>query len=735
MRAFPRRQLAAALGLAAALALAPSVGAQVPADTSRAQPDSLAVPGDAVADLEALAEDEAGADPTELLELLEDLAETPLDVNAATAPELAQIPAFDPLTASAIVRYREANGPFRSLPEVRLADGVTPEVYFDARPYLTIGAALDAARPTAPRFPTAPSLRTVVDGLRYRTTQRVQRRLDRQAGYAGPDSTRAFAGSPERVYTRLQATYRRQVSVNLTLEKDPGEAFRYDAATNTYGYDYLSGHAAILDAGRIDALIVGDFSAQFGQGLALWRASGFGKGPDAVGGPIRTGRGLRPYGSVEENRFFRGAALSVAATPGVYVTAFASRRQLDANVFVPDSTDGFGPDVPPGALDGAVVTTFGRDGLHRTEAELSRKDALQETLVGGGAEYRVSTGTVEGRAGVVGYAASFDAPIGRGTRDDQRFDFSGDRARVVSAYADLKTRAGQVFGEAVRGAGGRFGGLAGVQADLGGGADLLLVGRHYAPGFTSLHGYPFAERNGVGQNETGVYAGVRVKPSRTWTLNAYLDQYRFPFLRFGVPRPSQGYEALLHVEHRPRRWLRVYGQARSETKETGVDVPNAVPGSVVGGLANETRQTLRLHGEWSASRSLRLRARVEGSRFVDADPAEPVATGALVYQDARWQTLSWLRLDARLTLFRTDGFNARLYAFENDLTGVFAIPALSGRGARSYVLLTLSPADDLTIQAKLASTWLRGARSIGSGTSRVEGDRVRDLGVQVRYRF
>ena len=481
---------------------APRALAQVPADTSQTRPDTLVVPGDPSGNLESLLEDDLTGDPTELIELLAELAENPLDVNTATAAELAQIPAFDPLTASAVVRFREANGLFRSLPEVQLVEGVTAEIYFDARPYLSIGPRLETNNAQTQRFPAAPALRTVLSGLSYRTTQRIQRRLDTQAGYEGPDSTRAFAGSPERIYTRLQATYRRQVSVNLTLEKDPGEAFRFDGDSNTYGYDYLSGHAAILDAGRIDALIVGDFAAEFGQGLALWRASGFGKGPDAVGGPIRTGRGLRPYGSVEENRFFRGAALSVAATPNVFVSGFASRRQLDANVFVPDTLDIADPDIPSTALDGATVTSFGADGLHRTETELSRKDALGETVFGGGAEVRIANGTVEGRAGVVGYSASFDAPIGEGARPDQRFNFSGDQATIVSAYADFKTRAGQAFGEAVRGAGGRFGGLAGIQADLGNSADLLLIGRHYDAGFTSLHGYPFGERNGVGQNET-----------------------------------------------------------------------------------------------------------------------------------------------------------------------------------------------------------------------------------------
>ena len=700
----------------------------VAASAAAQVPDSTATPEAA---FEALVEEDVTGDPTELLERLDALREAPLDINTATAGELAQVPALGAGLAGAIVRFRAARGPFASLPGLRAVEGVTADVYLDARPYLTIGPALATVARGTQRFPAVPSVGTVVGNLRYSGIQRVQRRLDLGRGYAGPDSTRAYPGSPERIYTRFQATYRRQVSVNLTLEKDPGEAFRFDGATHTYGFDYQSAHVAVLGMGRIDAFILGDYSAQYGQGLALWRASGFGKGPDAVGGPIRSGRGLRPYGSVDENHFFRGAALSLAVIPGLYVSGFASRRSLDASVFTPDTTDRDDLEGPPDA----VVTSLGADGLHRTDRELARKDALDETVVGGAAEYRVATSLVEGRAGVVATRSSFGVPLAAGTRPDERFDFAGSAAAVVSAYGDAKTRLGIAFGEVARGAGGGLGAVGGLGLDLGGGADVLVVGRSYAPDFTSLHGYPFGERNGVGRNENGIYVGARVRPSRTWTLNAYFDQYRFPFLRVNEPRPTQGAEALLHVEHRPRRYVRVYVQARTETRETGIEVAGTVPGSVVGGLATQTRQTLRLQGEWDASRALRLRARVEGARSVDPDATAPTQYGSLVYQDVRWQALRWLRADARLTLFDTDGYGARLYAFENDLTGVFSIPALSGRGVRGYVLVSAEPASNVRLQLKLASTWLRNVTRVGSGANEVEGNRVSDLGVQLRVRI
>lgn len=428
---------AAAVALLALLLAGPALAQEVDADSSEAVPDEV---------FEAVVED--GGDPEILLDALLGLRENPLDVNAASAADLSAIPALGGSLAAEIVLYRTANGPFVSLPQIQLVPGVTPDVYAAARPYLTIGPTLAVGAPrTARRFPVVPTTRTVVSGLRTTVTQRVTRRLSEQAGYVGPDSLRDYAGGPERIYTRATAAYRRNVSVNVTLETDPGEAFRWDPGTGTYGYDYVSMHAAVMDVGRIDALVVGDFIAEFGQGVALWRASGFGKGPDAVGGPGRVGRGIRPYGSVDENNFFRGAALSLSLTPRLVATAFASRRTLDASLGVPDSLDLADPDLPPGALDGTLVTSLSADGLHRTERELERKDALGETLVGAAAEYRLTTGRVDGRAGVVATHGRYDSPLAEGTRPDNRFGFAGDRATTISAYADARTRDAQVFGE------------------------------------------------------------------------------------------------------------------------------------------------------------------------------------------------------------------------------------------------------------------------------------------------
>ena len=600
--------------------------------------------------------------------------------------------------------------------------GLTEDVYLGARPYLTVEPEADVPEtdvaPDEPSpYPSAPTFRSALETLQFEVIQRAGRRLERGRGYRDG----LYLGSPDRFYTRVRARSGRQVSLNVTLEKDPGEPFRWSPETNTYGYDYFTAHVALRDAGRIKALVVGDFVANFGQGVALWRSSAFGKGREPVRPVVREGRGIVPYGSVDENGFFRGAAATVAITPGLDVTAFASRRNLDASFLERDTLD-----LVPEAI--TQVRSLYTTGLHRRLSEIGRKDVLGESVVGGAVDVAAGPASL----GVAGYHARFDRPIAPGERPYELFDFAGRRATMVSLYGSAFLGGLYLFGEAARSPGGAVGGVGGAQVGFGSRAEAVVLARHYGRDFTSLHGYAFGERSGATQNETGFYVGLKLRPARRWTVAAYFDQYRFPWLRFAVYRPTSGYEALLVVEHRPSRWLSVYVQARTETKEAGTRVTD-VRGRALRAVAPETRQSLRLHGDYALGRDVRLRARVEATRFRSVD--EPDRFGLLLYQDVRYLPFRRLQLDVRLAFFDADDYDARVYAFENDLLYTFAVPAFSGRGQRAYVLAKLRLRPRLDLQVKYAETRFEDVRTVGSGLDEAEGDRVREVRAQLRWRF
>ena len=685
----------------AALLLAAS-----PAVSTYAQrPDTLAVESQIEAALEA-AVDESG-DPTQLAEWLDALRTTPLDLNEATHDELAQLPTLGPLLAQAIVRYRARHGPFLHIEDLLRVESLTPGLVAGVRPFITV---------EPPRQATRVSLRETLRGLQTEVIGRGSRRLDVGRGYAEDTTRVTYAGTPERIYTRLRAWTPDHVAAGLVLEKDPGEPYAWAPEERQFGLDHVAGYVALQDLGRLRMLIVGDYVTAFGQGLALWRSSGFGKGREPIRPVLRTGRGLRPFVSTEENRFFRGAAATVRLTAALHLSAFASTRSLDARLAaaLPE------PDAAFEELTEA--SAFSRSGLHRTPTERQQRDAVQERLAGGVLEW---TGTAL-RGGVAS-----DRSFRPNPAPYQRFAFRDRRATMLSTFGSLTRRLVHGFGEVTRASNGAVAGLGGLHFRPSGEVGLLLLARHYPRDFVSLHGYGFGERNGITQNETGFYLGLDTQLTHAWRLSAYVDQYRFPWVRFDTPRPGTGYDALVLLEFHPRRWLTVYAQGRTETKEVGTTSPGPEV-SQLDALRAETRQSLRLHGDYAFSARVRLRARLERVRF--ATPGAVPRHGLLLYQEIRWQPTPVWQVDARVAFFDTDSFNARVFAYEQDVLYTFSVPSFSGQGQRGYVVLRWRPRRALLVQVKASATRFEHITEVGSGLDTVAGNRLREVRVLVRIR-
>jgi len=57
-------------------------------------------------------------------------------------------------------------------------------------------------------------------------------------------------------------------------------------------------------------------------------------------------------------------------------------------------------------------------------------------------------------------------------------------------------------------------------------------------------------------------------------------------------------------------------------------------------------------------------------------------------------------------MFKTDSWDSRIYAYENDLLYSFSIPALSGEGSRSYIMVKWDISDSAEIRIKYGITSL-----------------------------
>lgn len=623
-----------------------------------------------------------GVDTDALADQLFDLAAAPLDLNTSGPDDLARIPFLTPSLTRLIVQYRTRSGTFRSVEDLLRVRGMTPELLEAIRPYVRAGGRAESR----------------TDDVRSRRKNAVRLQALQRVSYRTPtDNPARYLGAPVRMLTRLRAQ-RERIGLNVTLERDAGEAFRWHPATGTYGYDFASASFAVRGAGHLETLVVGDFALSFGQGLVFWNGGSFGKGIDAVQAAVRTGRGITAYGSTDETRFFRGVAASVRLG-SLRAALFASRRSLDAALT--DSS------ALPAETD-AMVTALPESGLHRTPQELARKGTLSYGLLGGQVEVRHRGLT----AGLVGYTSRFGLPMAPQADPYRRYQHGGSHAAAGSLYASLTSTSAHLFGEAAIGMDGVVAGVGGVVLEATPQATLVLHARHLPERFVSLHGDAFGEYSGPPQNESGVFAGLTLKPAPAWQLAAYFDVYESPWLRFRTPRPSRGHETAASVSFAPRAWMRVTLSGRSETKEEGVRAHAANTG-LLDAVAARTRQTIRLDGKYAFSDRLQLQARIEAVRSMS--PVASTEHGLLIYQDVRWQITPQLRISTRLAIFETDGFESRIHAYEPDLRFAFSVPSHQGRGQHGFVLVQFAPVRSLLLQIKRSVTRYDPAATTSTG--------------------
>jgi competence protein ComEA len=75
----------------------------------------------------------------------------PVNINTASVSELAAINGLGEVKAKAIVAYREQNGPFKSVDDLKGVKGIGEQMLAKLRPQVTLGAAAGPpARAAAP---------------------------------------------------------------------------------------------------------------------------------------------------------------------------------------------------------------------------------------------------------------------------------------------------------------------------------------------------------------------------------------------------------------------------------------------------------------------------------------------------------------------------------------------------------------------------------------------------------
>lgn len=616
------------------------------------------------------------SDTSDLLEMLAEFEQTPLDLNQVTAEQLAVLPWVSNVVAIAIINYRDQIGSFKSIEELTQVENMNPDLIPILRKYITVSPPKNSKK------------------FSFTTKNRLSKKIETSESFK--DST--YYPSPNKVYNRFNLNYGNNLRVGLLLEKDSGELQIDDLKVYFLSY---------RNPTNDNKVIIGNYRLEFAQGLVFGNPYGYYKGNYHIYPATRKGRELLEYTLVDENATLYGISSKFCFK--IYQCfLFFSATQLDATL----NSDG-------------TIKNFYTSGYHRNVVELDKKDRLNEQLFGSRFLIKPATNF---SLGTTYYRSLFNRPAAIQDENLRRIFFKGKINELIGIDYNLSLGQFNFFGEFARSKNKGFGLLSGILMETQH-LKFVILARKYSKDFISLYGSSFGERTGTPQNEQGIYFNLQFKPFRNLRLGMCFDQFKFPWRTYFTPMPSKGKDFLLRVEHKPLKYLLLSLQYKSEQKEQYIsEIKHIIP---------RNQNNLRVQLEFQPSTDMKLRCRVE-KNWVNYQCYKQLHSGychyfegILLYQDVILKLNQHFDITARLTLFDTDGYESRLYQFEHDVPGMLTNQMLYGMGTRSYIRIQWKVKNFLTISIKYGSTQYQHVNPNNSDPNMKQGKTFNSINLQL----
>lgn len=568
----------------------------------------------------------------EILERLEKLKENPLDVNTATEDDLLQIPQLSPALTVKIISYRKDKGYINNLEELKTIDGINDALLRILEEFLFVR-------------------RMKVEEKKFAVSTRSRWRVKK------PDeenySEGKYEGNPLNAYNRVDLKTNRYY-LGFLAEKD-----RYEKSYT----DLINCYLGAEDIFWMNNIISGCYKLEFGEGL-VFSPPTF---PLKVAGMIKkSGRGIRPYTSTYENASLFGTAGRIDVKDFKFYLFF-SNHKLDATL----------------NEDGTVKNLYST-GLHRSESEIEKKDAVGELLYGLRGEF-LFKGYL--KLGYTTYQSRYDKPF-----QDMESDFGVHGFDFDLCYKNIN-----FFGEAAKSVGKGYGALMGISGRFES-VDIATIVRDYASDFYSPHSSAFAETDD--ENEIGAYSSIHYTVTRNTSINAYFDIFKHHRPGYFGDFPGKGNEVQIEFLHKFSGALSISGRYKIDRKESQHRVDE------ISKMATQTREGFRFQLNFKRKR-IAAKFRTEFSRS-DLEDFNIRNGGNLEYFNLTYSPKKNLRIEGRVILFDTDSYDSRIYEYESDLPGYMRNVALFGRGVRYYLLAKYKVIDSMRFSLKYSLTEKEG---------------------------
>ena len=631
------------------------------------------------------AEDMEESYAEELLEQLEERAQTPINLNQTSREELEALPFLTAQQVEDIVEYLDRYKPVRSISELQMVKGLD---YHTRRLLQHFMVAGEERKPSV--WPT-------MDELLTRGNHRLTA-TGKIPFYERQGDKNGYLGYKYRHDLRYQYTLDNRIKAGITAAQDAGEPFFTNK--NGWGYDQYNYYVQLRDFGRLEELNLGHYRVQMGLGLVMNTSFRLGKLAmlQTMGRSMHT---LSAHSSRSVGNHLQGVAATVRLAQQWWVTAFASYQTIDATL-----------------NDNGSARTLLYSGYHRTPTEMEKKHNTGEADLGASIGWQQGTLHVNANAVYTHY----DRPLQPQQNALYRtYAAEGNDFLNMSLDYGWNNHRWALSGETALNKNGAVALIHTANCRVTDQLSLMLLYRYYDKRYTAQHANSFREGSSI-QNEHGIYLGATWQPSRSLYLQGYADYAHFGWPRYQVSTSSDAFDALLAARYSRRRWtwnMRYRMHIRQHDNDTKKLI------------VNQTSHRLRMAIDWSATSALTLRTQGDG---VVVSEQGSNSRGVMVGQQVRWQQ-RWLKVTGTLAWFRSDDYDSRLYQYEPSTQYDFSFPAYYGHGIRYSLMAQATIGKHLALATKLGVTNYFDRSVIGTGLQQIDQSSMADLLVQLNVKL
>lgn len=639
---------------------------------------------------EQLYKDESSEIPEELYEEQSKHIAGMINLNSATREELAASGLFTPFQVFNLMEYRKRYGNFLSVYELAGVTGFRITRLREIATYLSVEAEAGRERPVS------------YNEMLMINAERV---FPVQEGYKNSsfDSGPVYAGSPLRTNIRLRTSNRRNLSLGIAYEKEPGEPFFLQSRPA-----FLSGYAGYRGNRCLRQVILGSYRIH--QGLGLINGTGFLNSPEGYQQKTVSIVKLNPYASLNEYFYYNGIAGQIFLNR-MELVIWSSYRFMDLAL-------GSMADNP--AIQG--WTDFQqKTGLHRSKNEINGQSLGFNFHTG----FHTSVKTKD-------YQVAFMIEnemngLTRKGMDSLNAKINSVNSQVLSIHWKSHHGSVETFGEIASRDLHSVAVLSGTRIYFNDFIQGLLLFHHYSSAYHGI--FPSAYGSGSNlSNEMGIAIQLHAEPGKAIITDLTTELFRYPNPRYLTVVPSTGCRYQLKIQYTGSEYFQWKFRFSKKLWQT----TPAKEHNGIRSLENNDLTRLDLQFDYEPLNGIRWQSRIIVSSFSGSSKHGKAYAGL---HRANSDLSEEIRFTVQFLVFDVPDWENRIYLYEPGLYYELNFPVCYGNGQKLSFVLSIKPIRKITLACKGSVISYLNTENIGSGNSGITGNKRWDLGLQMRIKL